>query len=146
MKRFIIAMLICLMVLAPVSAFALWVTANQVTVSWDANDTSALETGERLMYRVYISNIKTDPEKANPVEVGITDQTSLAVTIAQKGKYMAGVQAVLQVLGDDNTTWEEVGVSDISWSDNPAVTKDGLTFGIRFYPSPKQPTGIFPIN
>ena len=147
MKLSIIVALIFLMVFAPVAAFAKWITANQVTVSWDANDTSQLEEGERLMYRVYLSNTVTDPDKANPAIVGDTADTKMVLTLANKGRYMAGVQAVLQVLGDDGTTWEEVGVSPISWSDDPTVTKDGVVFGIRFYPAPKKPVGIFtPVN
>lgn len=143
MKLTIIITLICLMVMAPVAAFAKWVTANQVTVSWDANDTSSIEEGERLVYRVYLSNVVTDPDKTNPAIIGDTAETSMVLTLAEKGRYMAGVEAVLQVLGEDGTTWEDVAHSEISWSDDPTVTKDGIVFGVRFYPAPKKPVGIF---
>ena len=133
---------ICLVSL-PVSAFAMWVTANQVTVMWDHNDkTGIVEGEERLVYRVLMTNTVTDPNKTNPVVVGETEDNTLVLTLTIKGKYRAGVKAVLQALNEDGVTWEDVGESEISWSDDPTVVKDGVIFGIRFYPAPDKPTGL----
>ena len=140
--------LICILIMTgmaaffPVYSYAGWITANQCTVGWDKNNTSALVEGERLVYRVYLTNTVTDPSKTSPMLIGETQNNTLVVTLTIKGKYRAGVEAVLQVLADNNTTWEDVGESPIAWSDDPTVTKDGIIFGIRFYPAPAMPTGL----
>lgn len=142
MKKVLALLLVCFTLLIPVLSIAGWVTANQVTVSWDLNDTSDLVEGERLRYEVFLTNAVTDKDKTNPASVGMTETNQLQITLATKGKYRAGVCAVLEVLGDDGVTWEEVARSEISWSDDPTVTKDGEIFGVRFYPSPNKPSGL----
>lgn len=142
MKKVLAILLSCFTLFIPVLSVAGWVTANQVTVAWDLNDTSGLVEGERLRYEVFLTNAITDKDKANPASVGMTETNSLQITLAVKGKYRAGVRAVLEVLGDDGVTWEKVAWSEVSWSDDPTVTKDGEIFGIRFYPSPNKPSGL----
>jgi len=140
MKRLMLFFLVLCVVFSPVMALAGWITANQVTVSWDYNDTSDLKEGERLIYRVVMADIVVDPDKANPALVGETLENTLVITMTERGQYRAGVKAVFQInIGD---TWEDVAESLIAWSDDPTVTKDGIIFGIRFYPSPAIPKGL----
>lgn len=141
MKKIFIVTLCFLMVCFPITVSAGWVTANKVLVSWDANDTSMLTSDERLTYKLYLSNVATDPDKTNPSVVGVTSETTYTITLIDKGRYRAGVQAVLQALADDGVTWEKAAESEISWSDDPAVT-NGEIFGIRFYPTPDKPIGL----
>lgn len=142
MKKLTILITILLLIALPINSYAVWVTANKVSVTWDPNDTSLLDTDERLVYRVYIANLKTDPEKINPSMIGETEETTMLATFVDKGKFLAGVKAVLQVLGEDGVTWEDVAESEMSWSDDPTVTKDGIIFKIRYYPAPNKPAGL----
>ena len=143
MKKLLVVLLVLALVGMPVVSFAGWVTANQITCSWDANDTSDIDAAtERLVYEVFLTNAVTDPGKTNPTSVGVTAETSLQITLANKGKYRAGVCAVLQALAEDGVTWEEVARSEVSWSDDPTVTLNGEIFGIRFYPAPQKPAGL----
>lgn len=143
MKKLLVVLLVLALIGMPAGSFAGWVTANQITVKWDLNDTSELVQGqEKLVYRVFLANAVTDPDKTNPVVVGEAEGNTLTITLNSKGKYRAGVAAVLFVLGDDGVTWEEVASSETSWSDDPTVTLNGEIFGVRFYPVPKKPAGL----
>lgn len=125
-----------------------WVTANQATVAWDevttdVNGPITLEPGERLTYVVYLANSITDPDKANPTEVGRTQALTYTITLAQKGSYYAGVRCIMEV--DDGTgTWSQVSESEVAWSDDPQYVQGGVTFGIRFYPALSVPGGLRP--
>lgn len=113
-----------------------WHTANQFTVAWDAVTTNTsgqtIDPAE-ISYKVYIANAITDPDHANPVEVGTTAATEYAVTLGVEGKYHVGVNAVRTVGG------EVVAESAISWSNAPEYD-----FGIQYFEPPSAPGGLRP--
>jgi len=105
-----------------------WHTANQATVAWE--DTNEMDG---IVYDVWLANSKTDPGKTNPVVIGTDiEATTFLITLNVEGRYFAGVQAKRYVDG------ELVGVSEMSWSDDPLVCLDGKTFGLRYFVPPGQ--------
>jgi len=124
-----------------------WHTTNQITVIWDAS--TELEGGlvisetDIIEYRVYLSNAITDPDKTNPVEIDITGDTSYTITLVNEGQYFVGLQTIRTILvgPNDETIIEE---SYIGWSDDPAIVRDGVTFGIRHFLPPMVPVGLRP--
>lgn len=111
-----------------------WHTANQSTVAWDAVTTDVdgdpIPAGSHVEYKVYLVNAQTDPNKANPAEVGQTAETQLIITLNTKGSYYVGVTSLLI----DDATNEQLGdPSAFAWSDNPAQCQGGVDFGIRFF-------------
>ena len=126
-----------------VPAFAIeWVTTNQATISWDAvtemQGGIALPKTDIIEYRVYLSNIITDPDKANPVEIGITGDISYVITLMNE-ECLVGLQTIRK-LADG----EVIGESVIGWTDDPAIVLDGHTFGIRHFLPPMVPVGLRP--
>jgi len=145
MKKLIIVLISVLFLAMSIPAFAVdsWRTTNQATVAWDDGG-SPVDVGERHMNVVYLTNFVTDPGKTNPVEVARTDLLQASITIGVKGSYIAGVKTILEVLESDGVTWTAVSESSVSWSDDPAVVEGGITWGIRFYPSPNAPGNFRP--
>ena len=140
--RFKKSIIVLLLLLTPLTAaLALdWYNANQKIVGWDAI-TYSLNTGERVMYRVYLTNSKTDPGKTNPTMVGETVDTNYTLTFTDKGSYFVGIQSIIQ--SDESGSWSDVSdPSVIGWSDDPQYAQGGVTFGLRYYPAPPTPTGI----
>ena len=136
MKKLLIVFTMILLVASGSALAQSWKTANQSTVSWDAVTLTADDTpiaeGE-ITYRVWLANATTDPAKANPVVAGEgIAATSYTITLGVEGRFFAGVQAVRTVDG------EVVGESEMSWSDDPLVTTDGKTFGLRYFLPPGQ--------
>jgi len=121
-----------------------WIAANQATVAWDAV-AYQLDTGERLIYRAYLANAKTDPDKANPALIGETEALEYQFTFTEKGSYFVGLKAVIQALAEDGATWQDVAESEFGWSDDPTFAQAGATFGLRFYPAPVAPVGMRPV-
>lgn len=113
-----------------------WHTANQTTVGWNAVEVS---TGT-VEYVVYLANAVTDPDKANPVEVGKTAELQHTVTLNTDGRYFIGVQSTTVVDGETVAKAQAV-----SWSDDPAVTQDGVIFGVQYFKVPAV-TGLRPIE
>ena len=125
------------------TAFALeWHTANQFTITWDAvtkmQGGIALPETDIIEYRVHLSNIITDPDKVNPVEIGITGDTSYVITLMNE-ECLVGLQTIRK-LADG----EVIGESIIGWTDDPAIVLDGVTFGIRHFLPPMVPVGLRP--
>ena len=144
MKIFKISIFAVLIFLFALTAWTQdWVSTNQVTTAWDAV-TYELTTGERLMYRTYLANAQTDPNKTNPSYIGETASLQYQFTFTQKGSYFVGVRSVVQV--DHDGVWEDAAESEIGWSDDPQYAQAGATFGIRFYPVPPVPTGQRPVS
>ncbi len=126
-----------------VPAFAIeWVTTNQATISWDAvtemQEGIAIPETDIIEYRVYLSNIVTDPDKANPVEIGVTGNTLYVITLMNE-ECLVGLQTIRK-LADG----EVIGESVIGWTDDPAIVLDGVTFGIRHFLPPMVPVGLRP--
>jgi len=140
-KALVLALLVpALLAFTPATAPAAvdWVSANQVTVSWDAvtTDTNGnpLPAAEIRYVTLYAN--ESDTAKANPVTVGTTTGVEQVFTFAGEGRFILGVRAE-RVQG---TT--VVATGPISWSDNPAVCLDGKTFGVSRYAAPGQAGGL----
>lgn len=148
MKKLLVGSLCLLMLLFSVPAMAqTWFTANQVTVGWDAvttlDDGSPLPTGDTVQYRVYLVNAITDPSKTNPTEVTTAAITELeyTMTLGVEGKYFVGLLSERIVSGAGG---EVIPANAIAWSDDPAVAKDGNTFGVQYFIPPAGVTGMEP--
>ena len=145
MKK-IFCILCAVFLLLPALAFSqTWHNTNQATVAWDAV-TYDITTGERIMYRTYLANANSDPEKLNPALLGDTPELLYTITLTSKGSYFFGCRSLVQVLGHDGVTWEDVSESEIGWSDDPTYAQAGETFGLRFYPAPPVPGGQRPVT
>jgi len=143
MKRLIFLLAIVFLLLTSPVFGQNWVTTNQATVGWDAVVYST-DQGERLVYRTYLVNSKTDPGKVNPALIGDTEELQYTFTLTQKGSYFVGVRSVVQVL--EGSAWSDVSQSEIGWSDDPTYVAGGETFGIRYYPPPGVPGGMKPVT
>lgn len=149
-KQWMVATFMAVMLVAT-AAWALdWHTANQATLAWDAVTTDAAgntipAAGERVTYVVYLANSVTDPNKANPVQVGSTQDTQLTITLGTKGSYFVGIKSVLE---SDNGAggWTAASESEVVWSDDPTYVQGGVTFGLRYYPAPSAPVGLKPVT
>jgi len=145
MKKRYLAIALGMVLFIATVAFAIdWTTANQATVAWDAI-TYQLDPGERVTYVVYLANAKTDPNKANPVEVAQTQATQQTVTLGTKGSYFVGVKSVIEI-DDGAGNWSAASESAIGWSDDPQYAQGGAIFGLRFYPAPNVPTELRPVS
>lgn len=124
-----------------------WVNTNQATIEWDPV-TYSVDVGERIFYRVYIVNSKTDPDKTNPIYIDGTTEVRYTLTLTEKGSYFVGLESAVQIesINDGTMIWEDVSTSTIGWSDDPQYAQGGQTFGIRFYPAPPVPGGIRPVT
>jgi hypothetical protein len=136
MKKLLLVLVFVLV--ASVSFGQNWVNTNQATIAWDAV-VYELSEGETLIYKTYLVNAKTDPNKANPAFVGETAGTQYQFTFTEKGSYFVGAKSVVRA------GTEDVAESEIGWSDNPTFAQAGETFGLRFYPSPVAPVGLRPV-
>jgi hypothetical protein len=140
-KKIIIAWIFVLCFIWGVALAQTFFTANQSSIEWDAVTTNA--SGDpidpaQISYKIYLANANTDPEKANPVEVGTATAPSATITLNTEGKYFVGVSTVRTVGG------EVVGESEIAWSDDAASVPAGGEFGVQFYEPPSKPGGIRP--
>jgi hypothetical protein len=136
MKKTII-FVCCLLIGFSVAAFGeSWHTANSVSVAWDevtTNDAGDPIDPTEISYKVFLANSVTDPDHANPVEIGTTTDVSYLVTLNVEGKFHVGVSAVRTVGG------EVVAESSITWSNDPAYD-----FGIQYFLPPSSPGGLRP--
>lgn len=118
-----------------------WQTANQFTIAWDAVTTNtngeALNETDIIKYEVLIANNLTDPDKLNPVSLGITDQATYTLTLNTEGQYIIGVKSLRYIVENDVEVL--VASSTISWSDDPNV---GTEFGVRYFLPPAAVGGI----
>ncbi|MBA7495085.1 hypothetical protein ES702_05664 [subsurface metagenome] len=116
-----------------------WVTANQVTLSWQPvttlEDGAVIPEGDVIIYETFyapeIGNKNTDL-----IKVGETIETQYAITFDLEGWFFVGVRAVRLKAG------KPVSFSKISWSDNPDIMKDGLTQGVIFFRQPLNPFSL----
>jgi hypothetical protein len=140
----IFALAIVFFLAATVWAVAMWKTANQATVSWDAVTTLALEDGttaplpqgDEIRYKVYLANAKTDPNKTNPALItpeAITT-TQYTFTLGVEGSFFVGVKSIQYSKVEG--TMVPVGESPIAWSSNPEDSENGKTFGVRYFLPP----------
>jgi len=147
MKRIIICLALLIVLLITVNTMAVdqWNTTNQATLAWTHDPGNIAFAGERFTNVVYLANYDTDPGKTNPVEVARTPNEQATVTIGIKGRYLAGIKVILEVLEPDGVTWTQVNESVMNWSDDPIGNENSTTFGIRFYPAPNAPGRFRPM-
>jgi hypothetical protein len=117
-----------------------WYNANQGTLAWDAvtqlADGSAIPAGAVIKYLVWrrVYSVSTG-EKVG----GEIDATQQTITFSTEGSWLVGVQAIRYIDGTPSPT-------EISWSDNTAVCKDGVSFGFKSFLAILQPAGLRPIQ
>lgn len=117
-----------------------WHVTNQITVSWDAvtelEEGIPVSEGDVIEYKVYLSNAISDPDKITPIELGTTADTFYVITLVDEGQYFVGLQTTRKLVAGHTTK------SIIGWTDDPAICSDGDTFGVRYFLSPLNPTGL----
>lgn len=121
-----------------------WKVANQFTVDWNPvtnlKDGTPLPETSTVQYRCYLANAITDPDKANPSEVGVATEANYTVTLNVEGQYYFGVRS--ERMEDLGNGPEVVSVSTISWSDDSNVVENGQTWGLRHFFPPAMPSGL----
>lgn len=136
MRRKILCIL-CSCIFYAITVYAqtpIWKTADQTTVKWEVvtglTDGSPIPAGDIVTYQLYTK--KSDG--SNIVKSGSPiSALSGIVTFIAEGQYFYGVSAIRKTISG------EIVESSISWSDNPANMKDGITKGVQYYLLLKQP-------
>ncbi|MCK4525913.1 hypothetical protein KAW18_00975 [candidate division WOR-3 bacterium] len=147
MKKLFLILVLAVFLVSSVSAFGQeWHTVNQATITWSpvtgAEGGTPFPETDVIEYRVWLSNAVTDPDKTNPVEVGITEETMFVVTLNVEGRYFVGLQTMRSILMGPDDEKKLVGESRIGWSDEPEIALDGNIFGLQHYLPPLPPYGI----
>jgi len=120
-----------------------WITANQVTLAWDPVTTlengQPIPEGNIIKYEIFYV-----PENGNKTLdnrlLGETLDAEYVITFTEEGNFILGVRA---------TRWindQLRGKSEIIWTDDPAVMKDGTAQGIVFFRSPASVLGLIILN
>jgi len=140
MKKVFLITVIILCVAINAGAVDNWKETDQVTIAWDA--VVQLENGDpipsdnTIKYKIYLVNAIADVEKANPVLITETDQTSQVITMTTEGKYFVGVSTVRY-----DSTGELINESAVNWSDvNGEATP--VPFGLMHYFQAKAPINL----
>jgi hypothetical protein len=113
------------------------VTANQVTVAWDA--VSPIEAGDVMSYEVFRARLPLSGDRQNPAaheKLGSTPSLQYTVTFNAEGRYIIGVRTVRNVNGTGTFTY-----SDINWSDDNGEGTP-VPFVIEFYVRPGAPLDL----
>ena len=134
MKKFLLAVIMVLFIMAIPAFGQTWHTADQKTVGWDAvttNTDGGVIPADQISYTVYLYNAVTDPNHLNAVTLGSTVETQYLITLGVEGRYFWGVKSVRTIEGD------VVGESVIIWTSLPQYD-----FGIQFYFAPMEPGGL----
>lgn len=132
----LIAVVISFLIIPSFVAAQEWITANQASVTWDKVTTftngKAIPEDNIIEYKIYLSDLLTDPGHENPIEAGSTNSVEYTITLGEEGQYFVGLQTIRKL--SDGTI---VGESVIGWSDDPAIVHNESTFGLRlFFPPP----------
>ena len=118
-----------------------WHTANQSTIVWNAVTTlennATIPESNIIEYKLWLANALTDPDKENPLEVGVTSETLYVVTLHAEGKFFVGLQTIRKSQGGDL-----IGESGIGWTDDPKITAPGPTFGLQYFILPAMVSGV----
>jgi len=144
MKKLFLILVLAVFLVFPISALAQeWVTANQVTVTWDAviafQNGDPIPATDIIEYGVYLAD-EVDTDKINHIPLGVTTDTLYTITLDKnlpEGKYFAGLKTIRK-LANGTTVAESIVV----WSDNPDIVLDGKTFGVSHYFIPMVVNGI----
>jgi len=137
MKRLILLVLVALLIPVPSLAIT-WVTANQVTVAWDA--VTVDEKGQTIdpaVYKVEYDCFLDNVAHSNPVGIGRYTDAQATTTLVQEGEFIFGCKAVKVKISDGT----DVSESPIAWTDNPDVCLGNDPFGLRYFVAPQGPIG-----
>ena len=130
MKRLALA-ISCMLVMVGISfADVTFYNDNSPTLAWEAVTTDI--DGDPItgvLYRLYLANADTDPNKVNPVVVAdnISD-IATTITLGAKGRYFVGIQAFL---GDQESV--------INWGDEIENQETVELFALRWAVPPHPP-------
>jgi len=136
---FMLAILGGLVLYASIAHTQTWVSANQVTVAWDAvttlSDGTPIPETDTVQYNIYLAS-ETDVDKTDPILVGTTTETQYTITMEAEGRFFVGAQT--ERLDSNGNLLNQ---SSIGWSDNSTYVATE-TFGVQFFLAPAAPTGL----
>lgn len=129
MKKLII--LISLLLFASTAnAIDLQVTDMTVTIAWDASilldNGNPVPSGDTVSYQTYYKRVTDGLIVKYGDEI---TETTKQILWAEEGSYFVGVSAIRTIGSDPTIKLESV----VSWSNDPAVTRNSETFGIWAY-------------
>jgi len=140
MKRVITSLMVVLFLLVGNALAFNWVTANQVTMAWDAvtsvqttNGTQPLPEGDYIEYELFLS---TQTDHSDAWSVGTTTDTQFTFTFEQEGEFYGGGKAIRY-----DSTGTKLSESIIAWSDQEEYVATD-TFGFKYYYIPLPLTGL----
>lgn len=117
-----------------------FVTANQVTVAWDAvtqlSNGDPLPATDSMEYSVYTTDAIV-PDKTEGAAVWRGPELQTVITFTIEGMYWVGVRA--HRIRDGT----ELNQSTVAWSDNPVSTNDS-PWGVQFWLPPGIVQGLRP--
>ncbi len=132
MKKLILAITVFLLLVGTAYADD-WYSANQATVRWDAVTTltngDPVPEGDLVTYTLYTKSVQTGVE--TEVDTGVS-AIEYVFTFTNEGDYHVGIKAVRTVPAVGELP-ERTFESEIGWSSDPLIAKDGNTFGVSYY-------------
>jgi len=142
MKKLTISILLPILLFAGIlyaSTASIWYAGGDQTFAWEAATTLAnggpIPLGDTITYNVYY--VTRYQPGSGATLMGNTANTEYVVSWIAENEYYLGVATVRLPDGESETV-----ESDISWSVNPGMCRSQVTFGIRFYLSGAQPSGL----
>jgi len=116
-----------------------WIAANQVTLAWQPVATlengQPIPEGNIIKYEIFYVPENGNKRVDNKL-LGETLDVKYVITFTDEGSFILGVRATRWI----NETLR--GRSEIIWTDDPAVMKDGITQGIIFFRLPGKMTDL----
>jgi len=124
------------------------VTANQMTVGWDAvtsnDDGTTIGPDQVVEYQVWVQ--KFQAAGATPTLVGTTDELQYTITFPDEGVWQIGFSAKKYQITTDPDGGPDVksysGESVIAWSVDATVCLDGQTFAGVYLKIPGKGGGL----
>ena len=116
-----------------------WLTANQVTLAWNPvismEGGAAIPEGDVISYEVF--SVPEIGDKALDLKLeGETLSTEMTISFIEEGRFYLGVRAVRQKYD------KRVSQSQVIWTDDPGVMKDGEAQGVIFFRAPSEPLDL----
>lgn len=116
-----------------------WKTANQVTLAWNPATSmgggAAIPEGDVVSYEVF--TVPEIGDKAlDRTPEGETLSTEMVISFIEEGRFYLGVRAVRSKNG------QRLSQSEIIWTDDPSVMKDGKAQGVIFFRVPGEPLAL----
>lgn len=144
MKKFLALVLVLMSLLWAIPAMGITWHTNP-TVAWDAPTTlegdRPIPADNTIVYDVVVADATADPNREDPQFLERVDGTQAQVRLNIEGRFYVGVRSV-RLLADGT----EAGASEYVWSDDPAVVKNGETFGVVQLFSPNPPCFLYPMG